>query len=286
MERPFQSRPKVPMLRLHGPVGMRGPATGGFDFEGVKDAIEKAFKTGGAVAVALIVDSPGGSPVQSRRIHDHVRALAEEKKLPVYVFCEDAAASGGYLIACAGDHIFADESSIIGSIGVISAGFGFPELLSKIGVERRVTTAGDDKSTLDPFLPEKKEDVERLKAIQREVHESFKALVKARRGERLKGEEKDLMNGEFWAARKALEFGLIDGIGHPRDVLRRRFGEKVKLVDTPLKKKGFVSKLLGAFGGGGFSFGARDVPERMAAAMVDAAFAKAESRALWARLGL
>ena len=182
--------------------------------KGMNDVLERAFSKKGIAAVALVVNSPGGSAVQSALIHSRIRALASEHKLPVYVFCEDVAASGGYWLACAGDEIYADESSIVGSIGVIAAGFGFVEAIAKLGIERRVHTAGENKSILDPFKPEKPEDVERLLDLQADVHGAFKDLVKARRAGKLKGEDGELFSGAFWSGRQALARGLIDEIGH------------------------------------------------------------------------
>ena len=178
-----------------------------------------------------MINSPGGSPVQSHLIYRRIRALAAEKKLPVIAFAEDVAASGGYMIACAADEIICDRSSIVGSIGVVGGTFGFPKLMEKLGVERRLYTSGERKAMLDPFLPEKPEDVERLKAVQREIHDDFIALVKESRGTRLTGPETDLFSGEYWTGRTAVELGLADGIGDLRAVLRERFGDK---VETPL----------------------------------------------------
>ena len=198
----------------------RWPSTAGL--------IEKAFAYDDAPAVAISINSPGGSPVQSRLIYKRIRDLAAEKNKTVLVFVEDVAASGGYMIAVAGDEIIADPSSIVGSIGVVSASFGFPELIKKIGVERRVHTAGRNKAVLDPFLPEKPEDVERLKALQLEVHETFIDIVKERRGAKLK-DDPDLFTGLFWTAKRGVELGLVDALGDMRSVLKERFGPKTKL---------------------------------------------------------
>jgi signal peptide peptidase SppA len=238
--------------------------------------IEKAFSFD-APAVAISINSPGGSPVQSRLIYRRIRDLAAEKNKRVLVFVEDVAASGGYMIAVAGDEIIADPSSIVGSIGVVSASFGFPELMKKIGVERRVHTAGRNKAVLDPFRPEKKEDVERLKALQLEVHETFIDLVKERRGAKLK-DDPDLFTGLFWTAKRGLDLGLVDALGDMRGALKQRFGEKtqLKLVSAP---RGLLSR----FG----LFGSRarlpaDIAHVAAAGLIDAA----EERALWGRYGL
>ena len=188
-----------------------------------------------ARAVALLINSPGGSPVQSHLIYRRIRALAAENKRPVIAFAEDVAASGGYMIACAADEIICDPSSIVGSIGVVGGSFGFAKLMEKLGIERRLYTSGENKAMLDPFLPEKPEDVERLKAVQREIHEGFIDLVKGSRGARLKGPENTLFSGEYWTGSKAVELGLADGIGDLRSTLRERFGDDVV---TPLVSAG------------------------------------------------
>ena len=195
----WQPRPVVAVVRLAGIIGPSQPLRGGLNLAAVAGPLEAAFSLKGAKAVALIVNSPGGSPVQSSLIYKRIRSLAEEKELPVYAFAEDVAASGGYMIACAADEIYADESSVIGSIGVVSAGFGFTGLIEKLGVERRVHTAGESKAMLDPFQPEKEEDVKRLETLQRDVHENFKKLVRDARGDRLKVDDPAIFSGEFWA---------------------------------------------------------------------------------------
>ena len=267
----------IPVIRLQGTI-----MAGGSQFRpslslaSTAGLIEKAFSMPGP-AVAVSVNSPGGSPVQSRLIHKRIRDLAAEKKKKVLVFVEDVAASGGYMIALAGDEIVADPSSIVGSIGVVSASFGFPELLKKVGVERRVHTAGRNKSVLDPFKPEKKEDVERLKALQLEVHQSFIDLVQERRGTRL-SDDPDLFTGLFWTGRKGLELGLVDALGDMRGVVKERFGPKtqLKLVSQP---RGLFGRI-GLFGSRGLS--APQMAEAAAGGLIDAA----EERALWSRYGL
>jgi signal peptide peptidase SppA len=243
---------------------------------GLNDTLERAFARRGAPAVILAVNSPGGSAVQSALIHSRIRALAEEKEIPILAFAEDVAASGGYWLACAGDEIYANESSIVGSIGVVSAGFGFPEMLKRFGIERRVYTSGERKAILDPFRPEDAEDVAHLRAIQSDIHDSFKALVRTRRGRRLKAAEKDLFNGAFWTGRKALELGLIDGIGDLRTVARDRFGDKVRLkVVEP--SRGWLRRRLG--------IAAPDLaPET--GAWAHQLIAAVEERFLWNRFGL
>ncbi|MDX1574678.1 MAG: S49 family peptidase [Kiloniellales bacterium] len=268
--------PLVNVLRLSGVIGGLGRFRRGLNLASQAQLIERAFKTPRLSAVALAINSPGGSPVQSALIGDRIRALAEEKEVPVIAFAEDVAASGGYWLACAADEIYAHESSIVGSIGVISAGFGFPELLSRIGVERRVHTAGERKAMLDPFRAEVPEDVERLKTIQTDIHDGFKDYVRARRGDRLKGEEEDLFSGEFWTGRRALALGLVDGLGELRQVMRARFGEKVRLrvIDGPRRLRLPL----------GFAGGRLAGPDLAASAhaLVEAA----EERALWSRYGL
>lgn len=242
--------------------------------------LEKAFETKGVPAVAIIVNSPGGSPVQSRLIYQRIRALAAEHKKKVHVFVEDAAASGGYMIACAGDDIIADPSSIVGSIGVISASFGFVDAIDKVGVKRRVYTAGQNKSVLDPFLPEKKADIDRLKALQLEIHQIFIDLVKQSRGDRLV-EHKDMFTGLFWTGGKAKELGLVDEIGELRSVLKAKYGEKtkVKLIEP---KRGLFGNRVAA---GVSAMGGLD-GEALAAGAADGILIAAEEKLLWNRLGL
>lgn len=221
--------PVVGVLRLSGIIGQFGPARRGLTLGSLAGPIERAFRLPRLKAVVLAVNSPGGSAVQSALIQRRIRALAEEHELPVVAFAEDVAASGGYWLACAADEIFADESSIVGSIGVIHASFGFPDLLRRIGVERRVHMAGERKAMLDPFRQEDADDVKRLEAIQRDVHDTFMSLVRARRGNRLKAPDETLFSGEFWSGKQALQMGLIDGIGDLRTVMRERFGDQVQL---------------------------------------------------------
>ena len=280
---PAKFRPRgvvVPVVRLSGTIGAVTPLRPGMSLAGVAKTLERAFATRHAKAVALVINSPGGSPVQSRQIYLRIRQLAEEKKLPVLVFVEDVAASGGYMIACAGDEIFCDPSSILGSIGVVGGSFGFVDLIKKIGVERRLYTAGEHKATLDPFLPENPEDVARLKQIQREIHAIFIALVKGSRGARLKGADDVLFTGEYWAGETSVSLGLADAIGDLRSTLRARYGDKVQ---TPViaPASGMLSTLLGRkSGGAGMSAldGIEGLPDGMISAL--------ETRAIWARFGL
>src|SRR5215470_11180277 len=221
----------VPVVRLSGLIGAVTPLRPGMMLAGVAKTLERAFGMRNARAVALLLNSPGGSPVQSRQIYLRIRQLAAEKSLPVLAFVEDVAASGGYMVACAGDEIFCDPSSILGSIGVVGGSFGFQDLIKRIGIERRLYTAGEHKAMLDPFLPENPDDVARLKAIQREIHTIFITLVKQSRSSRLKGPDDVLFTGEYWAGETAVSLGLADGIGDLRSTLRARFGDKVV---TPL----------------------------------------------------
>jgi serine protease SohB len=287
-----RDKPVVPVVRLTGVIGFSTPLRPGLSLAGVAKTLDKAFAVKNAEAVALAINSPGGSPVQSHLIFRRIRELAAEHKRHVIAFVEDAGASGGYMIACAGDEIVADPHSIVGSIGVVGGSFGFDKLIAKIGVERRLYTSGDHKASLDPFLPEDPGDVERLKKLQRAIHDDFIALVKSRRGSKLSGPESDLFSGEYWTGRRALELGLVDGIGDLRGVLRERFGEKVV---TPLvsAERGFFGRRVLGVGGGDILGGmlGRDGPGRSAAAGVAAGFAEdlisaLEARAMWARFGL
>jgi serine protease SohB len=266
--------PVVAVIGLSGVIGAVGPLRAGLTLSGLADQIERAFKLPRLKAVALAINSPGGSPVQSALIGQRIRDLAEENSVPVIAFTEDIAASGGYWLACAADEIYANENSIVGSIGVISAGFGFAELIQRFGVERRVHTSGDRKSLLDPFVAEDPKDVARLKALQKEIHESFKEQVRTRRGERLTGGDKLLFSGEFWTGRRALELGLVDGLGELRQVLRQRYGEKLRLKRVEGARPWWRRRL---------PFGGREpAPREMAGGLL----AAAEERALWARYGL
>ncbi len=257
MKIPFtKKKPLVPVIRLQGAIGS---GRRGLSDAGMAPVIEKAFGRGKPAAVAVVVNSPGGSPVQSSLIAARIRRLADEKNLRVHVFVEDAAASGGYWLACAGDDIYVDESSIVGSIGVIFASFGFPGFMEKLGIERRVHTAGRSKSLADPFLPEKDEDVERLKAIQAPIHRAFIDHVKARRGAKLA--DADLFNADIWVGRQAVDVGLADGVGHLVPRMKELYGKDVRLVPYG-QKRGLLSR-----------FGME-------------ALAQVEERALWSRLGL
>jgi signal peptide peptidase SppA len=270
----------VPVVRLSGVIGAVTPLRPGMSLAGVARTLERAFATKNAKAVALVINSPGGSPVQSRQIYLRIRQLAAEKKLPVLVFVEDVAASGGYMVACAGDEIFCDPSSILGSIGVVGGAFGFQELIKKIGVERRLYTAGAHKAMLDPFLPENPDDVARVKALQREIHALFISLVKQSRGEKLRGADDVLFTGEYWAGETSVSLGLADAIGDLRATLRARYGDKVQ---TPViaPATGMLSGLLGRKSAGAAALtsfeGVASLPDELISAL--------ETRAIWAKFG-
>jgi signal peptide peptidase SppA len=267
----------VPVVRLSGLIGAVTPLRPGMSLAAVARTLERAFGIKNAKAVALVINSPGGSPVQSRQIYLRIRQLASEKKLPVLVFVEDVAASGGYMLACAGDEIFCDPSSILGSIGVVGGSFGFEELIRKIGIERRLYTAGEHKAMLDPFLPENPDDVARLKTLQREIHAIFIDLVKQSRGTRLKAADDVLFTGEYWAGETSISLGLADGIGDLRSTLRARYGEKVL---TPLiaPPSGMLSGLFGRRAPGASNLEiVSSLPEELISAL--------ESRAIWAKFG-
>jgi len=270
----------VPVVRLSGLIGAVTPLRPGMSLAGVARVLERAFAMKNAKAVALVINSPGGSPVQSRQIYLRIRQLAAEKKLPVLAFVEDVAASGGYMIACAGDEIFCDPSSIMGSIGVVGGSFGLQELIKKIGVERRLYTAGEHKAMLDPFLPENPDDVARLKALQREIHAIFIALVKQSRGTRLKGTDDVLFTGEYWAGERSVSLGLADAIGDLRWTLRARYGDKV-LTPVVAPPTGLLSGLLGRKSAGAGTLGQLDG----FAGLPDEVISALESRAIWAKFG-
>jgi signal peptide peptidase SppA len=281
---PFSSKPFVPVLRLSGAIGMASPLRPGLTLGQLAGPIERAFSMSKLPSVVIAINSPGGSPVQSHLIYKRIRQLAAEKKKTVYVFCEDVAASGGYFLAVAGDEIYADPSSIIGSIGVVSAGFGFDKAIDKIGVERRVYTAGKSKAILDPFRPEKEEDVARLKTLQREVHDVFIGVVKDRRGDRLAGTDEELFSGAFWAGGTAVELGLIDGLSDMRSKMQELHGEKVQLRAVPLGKKSLLSRLMRQ---PGLDHGAlSDALAGVSGGLSRDALSTLEERALWARFGL
>jgi len=268
------ANPRINVIELYGTIGETGPGRKGLSFKRLEKTIESAFKPNDLSAVALAINSPGGSPVQSRLIASAIRRLAREKEIPVLAFIEDVGASGGYILAIAADEIYADESSIVGSIGVIAGGFGFQEAISRIGVERRVHTAGESKSMLDPFRAEDPDDVRRLKSILDDLHTQFIDLVKERRAGKLK-DGADLFSGEVWTAPKAKELGLIDGTAQLGDFLRARYGKDARIKRISPDSGSLIKKLLS-----GGEMEARSLVD------ADALLAAAERRALWARFGL
>lgn len=274
-----KSPPRICVLKLSGVIGPPSRMGESLSLDRLGPTLERAFEAQGIKAVALAINSPGGTAAQSMLIHQRIRALAQEKNLPVFAFTEDVAASGGYMLACAADEIFASEGSILGSIGVISASFGFERLIEKVGVERRLYTAGTRKSLLDPFLPVDTLDVERLKSVQSDMHDSFKSMVRTRRGNRLKGDDEHLFSGEFWTGTRAVALGLADGIADLRSEMRRRYGQDVefKWIAPPSRQR--------------FVFW-RNVSLRQQAASIpwgdlaEDVLARIEARAIWARFGL
>jgi serine protease SohB len=273
-----RNEPVVPVVRLQGVIGMSSPLRPGLTLSSSARMLDKAFAVPRAAAVAIVINSPGGSPVQSHLIFKRIRELADEKNRRVIVFVEDVAASGGYMIACAGDEIIVDPHSIVGSIGVVGGSFGLDKLIAKIGVERRLYTSGDHKGSLDPFLPENPDDVARLKKLQREIHDGFIALVKSRRGSKLNGPENDLFSGEYWTGTRGLELGLVDGIGDMRGVLRQRFGDKLV---TPLisAERGWFGRRTPGVAGGALLHG-------ISGGFAEDLISALEARAVWARFGL
>ena len=264
----FSKDINIPTLRLTGVIGQAGIARSGLTIAGIEKLVDKLFTDKKAPAVALIINSPGGSPTQSSLIAEKIINLAKEKNKKVYAFVEDVAASGGYWLACAADEIYLDLNSIVGSIGVISPGFGFVDLIKKIGVERRVYTSGKSKSFLDPFKEEKKEDIDRLKSIQEQIHENFIEYVKSRRGSKLlSSAEDEIFSGLFWVGKKGVDLGLADGIGSINQIIREKYGNKakIKIID---QKKSFLQKRLSS------SINNNDIFNRL------------EEMIMWSRYGL
>jgi serine protease SohB len=268
--------PVVPVVRLAGAIGVVTPLRPGLLLSTVARSLERAFETPRANAVALVINSPGGSPAQSHLIFRRIRQLADEKRIPVLAFVEDVGASGGYMLACAADEIICDQFSIVGSIGVVGGTFGFPKLMEKLGIERRLYTVGDRKVMLDPFLPEKPDDVKRVKAIQQDIHDHFIALVKARRGDKLHGSDKTLFSGEFWTAQKAIELGLADRVGDLRSTLRERYGEKVHMPLISAERSLLGRRLPGVSLAAALAH-EQGLPDDLVSAL--------ETRALWGRYG-
>jgi signal peptide peptidase SppA len=271
--------PLLPVVKLHGTIGVGSPLRPALNLDTVNTTLERAFSYRGVPAVLLAINSPGGSAVQSALIHNRVRQLAEQRKVKVITFCEDVAASGGYWLATAGDEIYADHASLVGSIGVLYAGFGFVEALNRLGVERRVHTAGGSKMMLDPFQPQREEDVARLQTMQADIHEVFKTLVRTRRDGRLKAGDEELFSGAFWSGGQALQLGLVDGLGSLHDVVKEKFGAEAVL--KPVSRPGGWMRRL------------RVPPQvnsdrsgHLAAGLADDLIEALEARALWQRFGL
>ncbi|MGD9536499.1 MAG: S49 family peptidase [Alphaproteobacteria bacterium] len=270
--------PVVAVVRLSGIIGPAAPLRPGMNLAGLAETLERAFAMNGLKAVALAINSPGGSAAQSSLIMSRIRALAEERQVPVLAFIEDVGASGGYWLALAADEIWVNPNSIVGSVGVIYAGFGFNEALRKLGIERRLHTAGERKSLMDPFLPERAEDVGRLSAVQREIHDNFKEVVRARRGRRLRAGEDDLFSGEFWVGKRAVELGLADGIGDLRGIVRDRFGKRVRLRAIG-RRESWLRRRLGLPP-------ARGGEAALGHGLADGLIGALEARAWWGRYGL
>jgi signal peptide peptidase SppA len=267
--------PVVGVVRLNGVIGRFGTMREGLTLASLERTLERTFGLFNLKAVAIVINSPGGSAAQSSLIANRIRTLAAEKEIKVTAFAEDLAASGGYWLACAGDEIYADDNSIVGSIGVIHSNFGFPELLERLGIERRLHTSGKNKAMLDPFSPEKKEDVKHLKKVQGVIHENFKNWVRERRGGKLKAKEEEAFSGAWWSGGLAVEMGLIDGIGNLHDLMHERHGEDVRLISVQVGKP-FWRRF---FPGGG---GGSELSSEWAAS----ALSVAEERFMWSRFGL
>lgn len=274
--------PVVGIIRLNGTIGQGGMLRSGLSLQTVAPSIERAFRLPGLKAIALLINSPGGSPAQSALIQRRIRDLAMEREVPIMAFVEDVAASGGYWLACAADEIFINENSILGSIGVISAGFGFTDAIEKLGIERRLHTMGSKKSLLDPFKPERSEDVARLEDVQRQIHNNFKDLVRTRRGQRLNLDEEELFSGDFWLGKRAVEIGLADGVGDLRAVLRERYGKNV-CMRTIERRPGWLRR---RFGFGGDAENSAPILPFEGGSLIDGLLSAVEARAWWSRFGL
>ena len=258
------TKPVIAVLRLDGVIGKVGAMKSGLTLCSLNKLIEKMFKTERLKAVCLAINSPGGSPVQSELIASRIIELAKEKDIPVYSFIEDVAASGGYWLACAGDKIFANRSSIVGSIGVIAAGFGFHEAIEKLGIERRVYTQGKTKSVLDPFQPEKESDVKIIKKIQKDIHDHFIDTVKERRGGKLTQTDEIIFNGEFWSGQTALDYGLVDGIDSLYSFIQEKFGDEVKIEYIEQKQSWFKKRF-------GVSLQSKEFTDNLASSLIESA---------------
>ena len=263
--------PVVSVLPLEGVIGSSGRFSSAINLANLEEKITAAFEVYNAKAVALTINSPGGSPVQSELIVMRIRELSKEKDIPVYAFAEDVAASGGYMLSLAADEIYAHQASIVGSIGVINAGFGYPGAIEKLGIERRVYTAGESKSLMDPFKPEVEKDVKLMKALLKEVHDFFRAFVKEARGDKLKGVQKTLFSGQVWNGEEATKLGLIDGVGDMRSVMKDKLGDDVKFKRIK-EEKGFLKGMLGM--------------HMNKASIADDVIKTLETRSEWGRFGL
>jgi signal peptide peptidase SppA len=278
---PFTKKiPQVAVVKLAGVIGASSSFQRGLNLQSIEASLESAFSNKKTTAVALIVNSPGGSPVQADLIQKRIRDLSAEKQKPIFVFCEDVAASGGYWIALAGNEIYANASSIIGSIGVVSAGFGFEEAINKLGIQRRIYSTGPNKGMLDPFQAEDPKHVDRLRSLQEEIFTLFREWVLSRRGSKLKGDHEEIFSGAFWTGIKAKELGLIDGLGDLREVMRDRFGEEVVFKNYSAKS-GILSKL-----GLANSLSSRMVGDGVMNSLLSDAMEWIETRATWKRFGL
>lgn len=275
------TNPLVATLRLSGVIGEGSSFKPGLNLAAVKDALEKAFEMNGVNAVAISINSPGGSPVQSALIHDRIRALSKQHEVPVFTFAEDVAASGGYWLLCAGDEAYAHETSIIGSIGVIMSTFGVDRLIKKWDIDRRVYTSGKDKNKLDMFMPEKKEDVALIKQMSGDIHEAFKQHVRDRREGKLTADDKVLFNGDFWAGKRAKDHGLVDDIGNVYAVMKTKFGPDVRFKDVTMGK-GMLKKMFGSSTPASFGGSTGDIGVGVAHGLAEVA----EQKALWSRFGL
>lgn len=254
IKRLFRNYNEIPVIKLSGVIGQAGSFRKGLTLNDLNKLIEKAFSTKKAPAVFLNINSPGGSPTQSSFIASKIRSLAKKNKTKVYAFVEDVAASGGYWLACAADEIYIDQNSIVGSIGVISPGFGFVEMIKKLGIQRRVFTSGKNKSFLDPFQNAKKEDINKLKEIQNTIHNNFITHVKNSRGKKIKAKDNEVYNGMFWVGEQAVKLGLVDGIGHMEDIMKQKFGKKFKIKVLEPKKSFFQKRFSSSINNNSINF--------------------------------
>ena len=272
----LKKKKTIPVVYMSGIIGNIGGLRKGITLTSVEDLLEKAFNIKKSAAVAIIINSPGGSPVQSSLIYKRIKKLAKKNKTKVIFFVEDVAASGGYYIACAGDEIYVDENSIVGSIGVIYTSFGFDKLIKKYGIERRIFTTGKYKSILDSFQKQKLSDVKKLKSIQTEIFKNFKDIVLKSRIKKINKKNKNIFSGSFWTGKEAIKLGLVDGIGDLKTIMEKKFGEKLRYVSIKPKKsflKGILSK----------SFYSKDLLDTKK--IINDMMTYMESRNIWGRYG-